>query len=107
MGLARRGPRGKAQQPKVSQRSSLVNSGVGNGLEGMITALIGIPMLLVGFTLPAGNGKGTENILDLVAYLNLGAIADKLGGCTMATNVIFKGVDKSFVSLHAFKVGNK
>jgi hypothetical protein len=66
----------EAQQPEGHGRTCSVKNSVGNRLKRLIPTLTRILVLLVWLTLPIRDIKGTENILDLVADLNLCTIAD-------------------------------
>jgi hypothetical protein len=63
-------------------------------------------MLLVRLTLPIGDAKGAENIFDLVADLNLGAIADQFHWSSTSTNIILKGINKLLFRFHSLNVSN-
>jgi hypothetical protein len=60
----------------------------------LVLAFSRILMLLMGFTLPAANDEGPEDILDSAAEFDLGTVANKLGGSAIASNHILQGVDK-------------
>jgi hypothetical protein len=82
----------KAQQPEGHGRTCPVKNGVGNRLKCLISMLTRILVLLVWLTLPIRDIKGTANIFDLVADLNLCTIADYT-----ATNVILQSINKLFL----------
>jgi hypothetical protein len=90
----------EAQQPKVSGGTGPVKNSVNNRLKHLIPPLTRVLMLLVQLTLPIGDAKGAENIFDLVADLNLGAIADQFCWSSTSTNIILKGINKLLFRFH-------
>jgi hypothetical protein len=96
----------EAQQPKVGGGTGPIKNDVGNRLQHLIPALTRVLVLLVWLTLPIGDAEGTENILYLVANLNLGAIADQFCRSSTATNIILKGINKLLFRFHALNVSN-
>jgi len=66
----------------------MVKNGVGSSLYSLKMPLSRIPMLLVGFTLPASNKKSMKDVLNLLTDFNLSTITDELVRCTMFADVI-------------------
>ena len=91
----------KCKQPTMSGSTGAIQQKVGHAL-GILVATFGrILVLLTRFTLPVTDGVMTQQVLDLVACLNFGTVADEHGGCAMSTDLILQGVDKFFVAFHA------
>jgi hypothetical protein len=59
------------------------------------------------FALPTANKKGTEDVSDLVADLDLCSITDELGHGSPFSDVIFEGVDELFVCFHSVYIGKE
>ena len=62
---------------------------------------------MVWLRLPVFNEQMVQNVMDLVANLNLSMITDEFGWGTMHVNDILKGVDKLLLSFHAKDISDK
>ena len=58
-------------------------------------------------TLPVINAVGTQDMMDTIAYLNLGMVTDQLVHCSPFPDFVVKCVDKLLLSLHGISVSHK
>ena len=61
-------------------------------------------MLLMRLALPILNDIVSKNVLQLLASLNLGSVADQFGHGTSPSDVVLEDMDKFFVSLHGINI---
>ena len=58
----------------------------------------------MGFTLPARDTKGTEDINNTLADFHLGTVTDKFGHGATVSDMILEGVDKLAIRFHAIHI---
>ncbi len=88
----------EAKPPSACRCTSMVKNGVGSSLDSLKVPFSWILVLLMGFTLPASNKKGTKDVLNLFTDFNLSTITDELVRCTTFMDVILQSIDKLLVS---------
>jgi hypothetical protein len=64
-------------------------------------------MLLVWLTLPNVDAVGAKDVDNLTANFSLSAVADEFVRSSPLTDLVFKRVDKLFISLHTVDVGKE
>jgi hypothetical protein len=77
-----------------------IKNTIGGILDGLVLLFSGVLVVLVRFTLPTVNTKGTKDIFNVVTNNSLTSVTKKTIGSTSLNNVIFKGVRESVVPLN-------
>ena len=94
----------EAEKPHLCGQTGAVHDCVSHHLDLLVLMLSGILVLLVGLALPVADAKGMQNVLNLVANLNLCTVTDQLVHDSLFTDVIFESVDKLLVCLHPIDI---
>jgi hypothetical protein len=97
----------EAKEPGIGWCTRTVENGITHGLDCLVTVLSVVLVLLVRFALPTANKKGTEDVDNLVADLDLCSIADELGHGSPFSDVFFEGVDELLVCFHSVYIGKE
>jgi hypothetical protein len=63
--------------------------------------------LLMRFTLPAANKKGTEDVDNLVADLDLCSVTDEFGHGSSFSDVVLESADELLVCFHSVYIGKE
>jgi len=87
--------------------TNVIHNGVNQSFQLLDVAFSKVLMLVVWFTMPVCDAIGMQDFLDLVAYFNLSAVADKLGWCSPCPNLILKSIDELLISLDGIDISNK
>ena len=83
-----------------------VHDTIGSGIQHLIATFSGILLLLMWFALPILNTQGAKNVNNLITNEHLGTVTDKLVGCITLNDVVFKGINKLFISFDAIDISH-
>jgi hypothetical protein len=84
----------------------LVNNAISTVLDGLVALLSRILVLLMGFTLPVVNPKGTKDVCNLVADNGLTTVTNEFQGGTMLDDFVLQCVTKLFIRLNPINISD-
>jgi hypothetical protein len=91
----------------ISQSTGLIQEAVGSSLDGGITILGKILVLVKGLTVPVRDNQSTKNILDAITALRTSTIANKLVRISPFVDVIFNSVNTLLIRFDTVDVRNQ
>ena len=97
----------QAEKPSMGWGSDLVHYGIDRCLELLDPTFSKILMLVMRFTLPVIDAICTQDFLDLVAYLHLGAVTDKLSRGASCPDLVFQSIDELPISFNGIYISDK
>ena len=87
--------------------TNAIHDGIHQLLELLDPALSKILMLIMRFTLPIIDAVSMQDFLDLVVYLYLGAVADKLGWGSPCPDSVFQSIDELPIGFDGINISDK
>ncbi len=87
--------------------SNMVHDGVNQILQLLDPAFSKLLMLIMRLALPIINAVSVQDFLDLVAYLHLGAVADKLSQCSPCPDLVFQSIDELPIGFNGINISYK
>ena len=97
----------QCKKPCLRRGAGAVHKDISPGLERVNTTFSRILVLLIGFTLPGADDKGTEEFLGLATSFHFGAISEEATHGSPFTNVVLEGTDKLLFGAHTVGISEE